>query len=428
MIDSDVADGPRPVMVVVDQHVEEVVHLRNVRAMLVRAPHVRRLHLGRLDERLAAHLDGVAEAGDCGAAATRRVLERPGRGELFLVAVQALRTRQQGRLDELLAIVEAVPASRSGLLSAFGWTSRSALQGLAKDLFESANPRRREIGLAACALHLLNPGAALDAALRDADVGLRARAFRVAGRCGRVDLVEECLAGLADADEACAFEAAVAAVLLGDRTASLRTLESLAATSRATERKRGALQLLARALDSSRARAMLSALADDNAAARTLIRGIAAAGDPHYVPWLISQMSNLELARLAGEAFSVMTGLDLAHLDLELKPPQHLEFGPNDDPNDEDVAMDEDEGLPWPDPHKLAAWWQKKGASFVPGTRYFMGVPPTREHCTDVLRTGFQRQRIAAAEHLCLMSPGTPLFNTAAPAWRQHRLLTRASG
>jgi len=42
-----------------------------------------------------------------------------------------------------------------------------------------------------------------------------------------------------------------------------------------------------------------------------------------------------------------------------------------------------------------------------------------------VLRTGFQRQRTAAAEWLCLLQPGTPLFNTAAPAWRQQRGLTQ---
>ena len=42
-----------------------------------------------------------------------------------------------------------------------------------------------------------------------------------------------------------------------------------------------------------------------------------------------------------------------------------------------------------------------------------------------LLREGFQRQRIAAAEYLCLLQPGTPLFNTRAPAWRQKRWLAK---
>jgi hypothetical protein len=52
-----------------------------------------------------------------------------------------------------------------------------------------------------------------------------------------------------------------------------------------------------------------------------------------------------------------------------------------------------------------------------------MGEPPSSAHALKVLREGFQRQRSAAALYLCLLKPGTPLFNIAAPAWRQQRLL-----
>ncbi len=141
------------------------------------------------------------------------------------------------------------------------------------------------------------------------------------------------------------------------------------------------------------------------------------------MPWLIKQMEDLKLARLAGESFSYITGLDLAYLDLERKPPEGIELGPNDDPNDDDVAMDEDDSLPWPDAAKIADWWSANASRFVAGTRYFVGEPPTFAHCRQVLKTGFQRQRIAAATYLCLLTPGTALFNTAAPAWRQERLL-----
>jgi hypothetical protein len=54
-----------------------------------------------------------------------------------------------------------------------------------------------------------------------------------------------------------------------------------------------------------------------------------------------------------------------------------------------------------------------------------MGAPVTREHCIDVLKHGYQRQRILAAHYLCLLNPGTPLFNTSAPAWRQQRRLAQ---
>jgi uncharacterized protein (TIGR02270 family) len=85
--------------------------------------------------------------------------------------------------------------------------------------------------------------------------------------------------------------------------------------------------------------------------------------------------------------------------------------------------MDEDEGLPWPDPERIAKWWQANGGRFEAGTRYFLGAPVTRENCLRALKEGFQRQRILAAHYLCLLEPGTVLFEWRAPAFRQQRLL-----
>ena len=143
------------------------------------------------------------------------------------------------------------------------------------------------------------------------------------------------------------------------------------------------------------------------------------------MPWLIERMADEGVARQAGEAFSLITGVDLSLLDLERRVPKTLESGPNDNPEDENVEMDPDEGLPWPDADKVEKWWAANAHRFHKGVRYFMGAPVTREHCIDVLKNGYQRQRILAAHYLCLLNPGTPLFNTSAPAWRQQRLLAR---
>jgi hypothetical protein len=70
-------------------------------------------------------------------------------------------------------------------------------------------------------------------------------------------------------------------------------------------------------------------------------------------------------------------------------------------------------------------WWDQHGGQFASGARFFMGAGPSRPHCIDVLKRGYQRQRIAAAFHLCLLDPGTPLFEWRAPAWRQQQELAR---
>ncbi len=158
---------------------------------------------------------------------------------------------------------------------------------------------------------------------------------------------------------------------------------------------------------------------------RRLIRACGLLGDARFVPWLIQSMNDEAFARIAGESFSLITGADLAALDLERKPPEQAPGGPNDDPADSNVAMDEDDSLPWPDPERIQRWWQESAAAMPADARCLMGKPPTREHCVHVLREGFQRQRIVAARLLCLLSPGTKLFPVCAPSWRQQRTLAQ---
>ncbi len=412
-----------PILAVISQHVEDAAALRSTRTHLVFAPHVKLLHLGRLDERLAAHLDGVAVAGDFGTQLAAAALESPGTGQVFVATVGAIQSGQADGLEKLFSLVEALPDAQDGLASAFGWLSAQSLKGTVGELLHSAAPFRKRLGIAACALHNVDPGAALNAEISSPDAPLRARALRCAGELGRRDLLPACVDHLRDEDAACTFWASWSAALLGDRG---QVIESLSPRSvPASPHRERALQLVLKILDHDGVHALLKALAKDPANQRALLQGTGLAGDPHYVPWLIKQMDDPKITRLAGESFSMITGLDLAYLDLDRKPPENFEAGPNDDPADRDIAMDPDDGLPWPDPERVQGWWSANQARFVVGTRYFMGEPLSRDLCVRVLKEGFQRQRIAAAEYLCLLQPGTLLFNTAAPAWRQQRLLSR---
>jgi uncharacterized protein (TIGR02270 family) len=408
---------------VVQQHVEEAAMLRNSRTSQISAPYVKLHQLRKVDDRLVAHLDGLEVAGEYGSKLAASVLERPGRGEAFTATVRTIEGRDVLGLDKLLAIAEAAPEILPGVISAFGWVGSASLRGITKAFLESPSPLRRQVGLAACAMHGVDPGTIVDAALNDDDAGVRVRALRLLTQLGQIDKVFACVDAIADEDAHCEFEAACAAALLGNRSGSIVALQGFA--SEPGQSRRRALGLLLKLQEPPAANATLTALAQDPACIRLLIQGIGTAGDPHYVPWLIQQMQDLKLSRLAGESFCFITGLDLAYLDLERKPPEGVDFGPNDDPNDDNVAMDEDDGLPWPDVEKITAWWQEHGHRFAPGTRYFMGEPPSPAHCLDVLKNGYQRQRMAAAIYLCLLKPGTPLFNCAAPAWRQQRLLAK---
>jgi uncharacterized protein (TIGR02270 family) len=413
----------QPISSVIYQHAEESAILRNVRAVLVAAPHVKLHHLRRLDDRLAAHLDGLAVAGEFGWKLCDSALENPGVSEVFAATVRAIEDKNAPGLDKLFALAEAVPESQPGLISAIGWVSAQFLQDTIKNLLASNSPFRRQVGIAACAMHRVDPGAMLDAAVVDEDALLRARGLRVGGESGRRDLLGPCLSAMADEDAACHFWAARSAALLGERGKAIDALTDIALQPGPARLR--ALRLVLKLTEAARATELLKALARDPSNTRLLIQGAGIAGDPHYVPWLIKQMADPKLTRLAGESFSFITGLDLAYLDLDCNPPENFESGPNDNPDDPDVSMDPDDSLPWPDPQKIQAWWDVNKPRFQPGVRYFMGEPVTQQHCKKVLREGYQRQRIAAAEYLCLLQPGTPLFPTSAPAWRQQRWLSK---
>lgn len=136
--------------------------------------------------------------------------------------------------------------------------------------------------------------------------------------------------------------------------------------------------------------------------------------------WLLTRPEQPTCARIAGEASGLITGLDLAYLD-RLRTPAGA--GPNDDPNDNSVTIHEDDCLARPDAANLRAWWRTHQQQFKPGARYFLRQPVLARHCMAGLKAGFQRQSIAVAPQLCLLHPGTLLFNCATLAWRQQRLL-----
>lgn len=417
--------GARVLPYIVEQHCEETAFLLIQRGSMLAGPAVGIKALGRLDERLAAHLDGLRVAGNFGRRLAGRAALAPGAAgpDLFAAAVLAL---EAGDLAGFLALsgAPAVPEGRrSVLLAALGWVSANALRGIGSALLDDPLPLNRALGLGACILHRVDAGKHLEAAIASADAGLRSCALRCAGESGRPDRLAACRKALADSDAGCRYSAARSAILLGDRTASLDVLADLA--TRPEEGPRRGLDVLLKRMETGAAHAYLKNLARQGSRIRDVVRGTGLCGDPRYVPWLIETSTTPALARLAGEAFCNLTGVDLEEEQLGRPAPPHFASGPTDNPAADDVAMDEDDGLPWPDAVKLQAWWKVNQGRFQPGRRYFLGAPPTVEHCKHVLREGYQRQRIAAAEYLCLLTPGTPLFPTSAPAWRQQRWLSQ---
>lgn len=411
---------------IVEQHAEDAAFLWLLRDRAAEAPDEDLDSLAGLDDRLAAHLDGLRIAGDDGWRLCRERLEGAGAdaGEVFVAATIALQAAS-GPDDRLDAVLTAAtePAAARAVAAAAGWTPFD--RGVADRLLASEEPARRRLGIAFVALHRQEVGGAVERALGDPEAAVRRRGLDAAGELGRVDLLPAVRAALADEAPECRLAAAVAAAMLGLRRAAVPVLVE-AAEAGGGDREAGAVTALAARCSPTETAGWETAgwlrrLAEEPATARAALTGMAALGDPAQVPWLIERLDDPALARGAGEAISWIAGVDLEAEALTVPPPASSE--PSDDPADETVDLEADAALPWPDAGRVAAWWHDAGGSIPRGARHLAGRPIAPASLTGVLRHGGQRLRRAAAVELAMCDPGGELFPTRAPARRQRAAL-----
>ena len=408
------------ILPVLDQHAENAAFLALLRDYAVRAPHYDLNHLTTLDNRIEAHLDGLRIAGLPGLDALLQQLGPNILGEVFAATVLAFETGNTAAMARLAEHLRSHADAERFMAAALGWLEWPLIAPWIDRLLVSPEPIFRRIGLAACGMHRHDPGPALLAGLSHADPGVLARAARTAGELRRRDLMAAIRAHRLHPDAATRFWANWATVQMGDEEA-LVPLRQFAEQPGALQ-YRALLVLLAwQPRDISIA--WVRQLMPHAQQRRMVIQAVGLLGDPVSLPWLIQQMHDLPHARVAGEAFSLITGADLALLDLERRDSPDYDAGPNDDPADPNVAMDDDENLPWPDPTLIEAWWQQEKGAYQNGQGYLLGQPISEQAYLQALARGQQRQRIAAACGLARLRPTEALFPTRAPAWRQQALL-----
>ncbi|MGA9015449.1 MAG: TIGR02270 family protein, partial [Acetobacteraceae bacterium] len=341
----------------------------------------------------------------------------------FLAASLALMTEDAKFFRSTIGTDPAAGWLRA-TIAALAWAERDAA-GRAIGHLHKGVPLGRAIALGALGARRSDQGAILTTALADSSPLVRARAYRTTGQLGRADLMVQLRPGLTDPDPECRFWSAWAAARMG-ATEPLDILADIAWNN--LHRADRALDLLLRRFNVPQANAWLREFAKLPDRQRALIRATGVIGDPLYIPWLIEHMATPATARLAGESLSMITGLDLAYRDLDRRPPADFQSGPNDDPADENVSLDEDENLPWPDPERIGQWWTANRSRFSAGTAYFLGTPKVSADWLEALSDAFQRQRHAAALELAIRQPDKAMFEVRARGRLQRQLIARARG
>ncbi|MEW8507112.1 MAG: TIGR02270 family protein [Candidatus Thiodiazotropha sp.] len=405
---------------VISQHSEEASFLWYMRDGAVREPHYNLIDLKDLEERINGHLDGLRIAGSAAWSPCEAGLQQKESGEVFTATYIAVDNANHDWLDQVLSAVSEASECTRGVVSALGWLPKEKLHGYVANWLNADDPVLQEIGLSACAVQRVDCGGYLAKLLRDSNTDVKARALRCIGEMRRRDLLPAINDYLHAAETSCRFWAAWSATMLGDDN-GLSILQSFYEIE--DEFQQRSLSLGLRAMEKGSAVNWVREHTKKSGYERPIIEATGIVGDPVTIPWLISLMQKPEYSRLAGESFALITGVDLAYEDLDGDQPEGFETGPTENPEDEDVAMDPDEELPWPDYQRVSDWWSQNEARFTAGERYLCGLPITPDQCLNVLKNGYQRQRRAAALELALINKNEPLFNCSATAREQMRLL-----
>jgi uncharacterized protein (TIGR02270 family) len=396
-----------------------------LRSNAVNQPNFRSVDLLILDKRVDTRLDGLMSAPEESWELCAAAMETQQAGEVFTAAVLAFRSLDVSKIQCVIEVGLASPQGFHGLVSALGWLPGRLCHSWIKKFLTSKDLNHKYLAVAACSVRREDPREYLTAIFQREDcvahAKLYARSLRLVGELKRRDLSAALPIAMQSEDPDVLFWASWSVVMLGDKS-FVKNFQPF--VLKAGPNQTRAIELAFRVLPVETARVWISDLAKDPEQIRNVIKATANLGDPHAINWLIAQMRVPVLTRLAGEAFTTITGIDLEEHRLALEELPDLDAllanaGPNEDPADANVDMNEDDRLPFPDVDKVAAVWQKYQQRFVLGQRYFMGQVINVEYLTSVYQSGNQHQRRSAALELSLLQPAQFLLNHMAKGFTE---------
>ena len=398
-----------------EQFADNASFLWVLRSVAVEQPHYSKDDIKELEQRIDAQLDGLMTSIEQSWSACLEALEIQEPGETFTAAVLAFRSHDVKKIQAAIEAGLVNEETEKGLISALGWLPDKLIQNWVDKFLSSKDLEHKYLALAACSVRRNNPGEALVRILDREDCRqhekLYCRALRLIGEIRRQDLMPYLNAAMDSEQADICFWSNWSGILLGNRSA-VENLKPYVFTENRHQQK--AINLVFRVLPIEQSRQWIAELGKDSNQSRAVVKATGVLGDPHAINWLISKMEIPADSRLAAESFTNITGIDLEQNDLVNPNPETMTQHPNDDPDDDDVSLDEDENLPWPEVKKVRKIWINHGRNFIAGQRYFMGREVTPELLNNKISTANQRQRHAAALELALIDSSMPLQNTRA--------------
>ena len=352
---------------VLEEHLDELPFLWQLRRDAVRSPERTRSDVDRLDERIRAHAAGLLVArGELGEI-VGPLLSSDDPPAAFAAGFVLLRTGGEGARAVLDAFRAAGPGGREGLAEALAFGETRYAREELTSLAGSDDPA---LAVAAATALALGRGAAAPDVTRllgETDPAVRVAAWRLVPFQARTPRPEILRRGLDDPDPAVAREAAVAAAWFRSPLALEASRERSAGTGEGAGEW---LRLLAVLAEEGDVAAVLAGSAKSTAAGRGASgpRALGALGHPRAIELLLEAMEDDDPARAAaaGAAFLKVTGCDTAGdtrvlLHPEAPPPDELE----------EEFLDE---VALPDVSQARAIWASARGKLTGGKRWCRGV------------------------------------------------------
>ena len=391
---------------------ERIVEIWQMRHTLATARYTLFYYLCEIDNYLKPYLEYLPEpTDDFWRKVENLPVEKWKAGHLFAASFIALKTNKMQQLRKVVNVALSRSRVDQGFISAFSWIPAEVARSRIHTLLNSKFVKWRHLGVVVAMANCIDCENLLEKLVNDVDIDLSIVAIKAIGKLGYMSLMPLLIRNLRSRCEDQRFWAAWSAVLLGNRQASLDILKAFALCPMPL-RQQQALQLILRVADRHEVDRWITVVAQYNHHLHTAMVNACVFDNIKWIPWLIKSLNFPERANFAGDAFTLLTGVDL--INEGLMRPRIIH--PSEDPllNSMELAQSF-----LPDIQAVQAWWDVNQDRYQKGKRYLLGQEVTLEGCLHLLNTGRQYQRHVAALELSLLKAQFPLLETQASSFQQ---------
>ncbi|ATB50044.1 TIGR02270 family protein [Corallococcus macrosporus] len=404
----------------IEEHLDEAAFLWERRQRALCSPEFSLVDVEKIESRLEAHVDalGLATAPQVLELLEAALHEEPARAA---VAVLTLMARDDAAALGVLAafISDGAREQREALAGALGTRACPRIEPMLRELVKEGAPWAQSVAMDVLAQWKRGPDFDLQPWWCSEDTQVQAAAFRWSARVPRSMPSWGLQRGLESPEDIVWQSAAEAGLVHAPGQTWAECVERV-------RLRRGPLGFPLVVLALGGAARELTWVVDVLSSGTWTREALWALGFSGRLPAVEACVELLRreapVARLAGEAFSAMTGLKLTErFVLQPSAPDDALVPLEEEDLDADLRPRPEDDLPIPEPDEVSAWWSRTRREWRPDGRFLSGGAWTGSSLLAALEHGSARRRPVHALELAIRSRGAHVVSLHAWAVQQKR-------